>query len=200
MYKTIEYAEGIREAFALEAEGLKVEGCRKRAEWAGMMAAEIKKQGMGRMKDIAEADTYLHEAHPPPDLAAVEASLDRSRLLLQSGTDVAAMALDAVSSIQASNSLEKMLAHQMATAHKLAMQLMGQVCYEQDAAVQTKRLNAAARCMAVYQQGLQKVRQNGQQRITVQYVNVSHGSRAVIGSIARDTGADVQSKPAIQPR
>jgi hypothetical protein len=30
-----------------------------------------------------------------PGLAAVEASLDRSRLLLQSGTDVAAMALDA---------------------------------------------------------------------------------------------------------
>jgi hypothetical protein len=35
-----------------------------------------------------------------PGLAAVEASLDRSRLLLQSGTDGAAMALDAASSTQ----------------------------------------------------------------------------------------------------
>jgi hypothetical protein len=133
-----------------------------------------------------------------PDLAAAEASLDRSRLLLQSETDVAAMALDAANSIQARNSLEKMLAHQMATAHKLVMEQMGQVCDEQNARDQTKRLNAAARCMAVYQQGLlalHKVRQNGQQRIMVQYVNVSNGSKAV-GNIARDTGADLESHTA----
>ena len=97
-------------------------------------------------------------------------------VLMRPQTDGEPLALDAANSIQSSNSLEKMLAHQMATAHKLAMQLMGQVCFEQDATVQAKRLNAAARCMAVYQQGLlalQKVRQNGQQRITVQYANVS---------------------------
>ena len=64
-------------------------------------------------------ENFLHDALTIPDLAAVEASLDRSSLLLQSGTDVAAMALDAASSIQASNSLERMLAHQMAAAHKL---------------------------------------------------------------------------------
>ena len=90
--------------------------------------------------------------------------------------------------IQAANSLEKMLAHQMAVAHKLVMEQMGQVCYEENARDQTKRLNAAARCMAVYQQGLlalHKVRQNGQQRITVQYVNVSNGSQAVIGNVER---------------
>jgi hypothetical protein len=64
------------------------------------------------------------------------------------------MALDAANSIQAANSLEKMLAHQMAAAHKPAMELMGPVCYEQNATDQTKRLNAAAPCMAVYQRGL----------------------------------------------
>lgn len=66
------------------------------------------------------------------------------------------------------------------------------------AAAQVRRLNAAARCMVVYQQGLlslQKVRRNGQQRITVQHVNVSNGSRAVIGNIERDTNADVETKP-----
>ena len=111
-------------------------------------------------------------------------------VLMRPQTDGEPLALDAANSIQSSNSLEKMLAHQMATAHKLAMQLMGQVCFEQDATVQAKRLNAAARCMAVYQQGLlalQKVRQNGQQRITVQYVNVSNGSQAVIGHVERPT-------------
>jgi hypothetical protein len=137
-----------------------------------------------------------------PDLAAVQASLDRSRLLLQSGTDVAAMALDAANSIQAANSLERMLAHQLAVAHKLVMEQMGQVGYEGNADGQAKRLNAAARCMAVYQQGLlalHKIRQNGQQRIMVQYVNVSNGSQAVIGNIERGTAAVVETKPAIQP-
>jgi hypothetical protein len=158
-----------------------------------MMAVEIKKQGMALMTDVDEAKTYPHEANAIADLAAVEASLDRSRLLLQSGTEVAPMALDAANSIQASNSLEKMLAHQLAVAHKLVMEQIGQACYEQNARDQTKRLNAAARCMAVYQQGLlalHKMRQNGQQRITVQYVNVSHGSQAVLGNIERDSGGD----------
>ena len=133
-------------------------------------------------------NSHRDEVFTDQNLAAVEASLDRSRLLLQSGTDVAAMALDAANSIQADNSLERMLAHQMATAHKLAMEQMGQVSYERDAAAQAKRLNAAARCMAVYQHGLlvlHKVRQNGHQRIMVQYVNVSDGSQAVIGNVER---------------
>jgi hypothetical protein len=43
------------------------------------------------------------------------------------------MALDAANSIQARHSLEKMLAHQMAAAHKLVMEQMAQVCYEQNA-------------------------------------------------------------------
>lgn len=89
------------------------------------------------------------------------------------------MAVDAANSIETSNSLEPMLAHQLAAAHKLAMEQMGRVSYEHDAAAQTKRLNAAARCMAVYQQGLvalHKIRQKGQQRIVVQYVNVGPGS------------------------
>ena len=43
--------------------------------------------------------------------------------------------------------------------------------------------------MSVYQQGLltlKKLRQGGQQKITVQYVNVSEGGQAVIGNIARE--------------
>jgi hypothetical protein len=164
------------------------------------------------MKDVVQANgeavprrtaTYLHETLTIPDLAAVEASLDRSRLLLQSGTDVAAMALDAANSIQATNSLERMLAHQMAAAHKLAMEQMSQVSYEHIAAAQTKRLNAAARCMAVYQQGLlilHKVRKNGQQRITVQYVNVSNGGQAVIANIKRDSGGDSEPQSTMSMR
>ena len=55
-------------------------------------------------------------------------------------------------------------------------------------AAEAKRLNAAARCMTAYQHGLltlAKLRQNGNQRITVQYVNVSNGSQAVLGDIVK---------------
>jgi hypothetical protein len=186
MHKTIEYTAEVKDAFNLEAQGLKADGSRNRAEWARMMAVEMKKQGLSRSHDMVEIHgecmdstmpECLKESFTIPDLAAVEASLERSRLLLQRGTDVAAMALDAANSIEACNSLERMLAHQLAAAHKLAMEQMGRVSYEHDVAAQTKRLNAAARCMAVYQQGLlalHKIRQNGQQRIMVQYVNVSN--------------------------
>ena len=54
------------------------------------------------------------------------------------------MALDAANSIQAKDSLEKMLAHQMAAAHKLTMELMGQVCYEENAAAQRSRVRLLA--------------------------------------------------------
>lgn len=132
------------------------------------------------------SERFLRDTLTIPDHAAVKASFDRSRLLLQN--DVAAMALDAANSIQASNTFERMLAHQLAAAHKAAMELLGHVHYEQNTVARSKRLNAAARCMTAYQQGLltlHKMRQNGNQRITVQYVNVSDGSQAVIGNVER---------------
>lgn len=52
----------------------------------------------------------------------VEASLERSGVLLHAGTDIAALALDAFASIQTENCLEKMLAHQLAAAHKMALE------------------------------------------------------------------------------
>jgi hypothetical protein len=197
MHQTIQYTEEIRDAFEIESKDSNADEARRKAEWARMMAVEMKKQGFIRTRSVAQANGEvvpsqtegpLHDTITIPDLAAVEASIDRSRLLLQSGTDVAAMALDAANSIQAGNSLERMLAHQLAAAHKLVMEQMGQVSCEHDAAAQAKRLNAASRCMAVYQQGLlalHKVRQNGQQRIMVQYVNVSNSSQPVIRNFER---------------
>ena len=113
------------------------------------------------------------------------------------------MALDASVSVQATNSLEKMLAHQMAAVHKLAMEQMGQVSYERDATAEAKRVNAIARCMAVYQQGLlalHKVRQNGQQQITVQYVNVSNGSQAVIANVQRGHVDGFEASPPLNAK
>ncbi|HKC94007.1 MAG TPA: hypothetical protein VKB81_08325 [Nitrospira sp.] len=197
MHKTLEYAAKIRTAFDLEAVGLNADGLRNQAEWARAMGGEITRQGTARAKTVTQAngevlpspdETRLYDTLAVPDLAAVEASLDRTRLLLPYGTDVAAMALDAANSIQAENSLEKMLAHQLAALHKQAMELMAWARGQPDAAARARCVNAAVRCMTVYQQGLltlQKLRQGGHQRISVQYVNVSEGAQAVVGNVVK---------------
>ncbi|MEO7864240.1 MAG: hypothetical protein ABIU05_28165 [Nitrospirales bacterium] len=212
MNQMIDYAQHLEEGFALEAEGKPAEESRNRAEWAKMMAAEIRKQGTARAKDLIQpngeavppfTDKSLHDVLATPDLPAVEATLDRNRLLLQDGLDVAAMAVDAALSIQASNSLEKMLAHQLAATHKQIMELMAVVSCQPNADAQVKRINAAARCMAVYQQGmlaLHRIRQKGQQRIMVQYVNVSQGNQAVTGNIEREAGREVESQLSMPTR
>lgn len=58
----LEYGEEIQEAFGKEAKGVNAYHDRNRGEWARMMAAEIKKQGMARSQNIALANG---EAVPP---------------------------------------------------------------------------------------------------------------------------------------
>ena len=197
MQKTFDYAEELRAA-VVEPEGSNADGFRNQAEWSKIMAAEMRKQEMARAKQVPHvngevlpppAEKLFYDTMAVPDLAAVEASLDRSRLLLDYGIDAVAMALDASASIKAENSLERMLAHQLAVAHKVAIEQVRQAHCLRLPNEETKRLNAAARLMSVYQQGLltlKKLRQGGQQKITVQYVNVSEGGQAVIGNIGRE--------------
>ena len=161
------------------------------------MLAELRKQEVARARHVPQVngevlprpeDQPLYDTMAVPDLAAVEASLERSRLLLDYGIDAVAMALDAAASIKAENSLERMLAHQLAVTHKMVIEQMLRAHGACPPDTEIKRLNVATRLMSVYQQGLltlKKLRQ-GQQKITVQYVNVAEGGQAVIGNIARE--------------
>ena len=198
MHKTLEYAEELRAA-ATEPDGSNAEGLRNQAEWSKIMLAELRRQEMARARHAPQVngevlprpeEQPLYDTMAVPDLAAVEASLERSRLLLDYGIDAVAMALDASASIQAENSLEKMLAHQLAVAHKNAMEQIGRAHGACPPDIEIKRLNVATRLMSVYQQGLltlKKLRQ-GQQKITVQYVNVAEGGQAVIGNVENARG------------
>jgi hypothetical protein len=200
MHKMLEYGRESRDAFELESQGRSAEGPKSRAEWAKAIAGEIFKRHDARSKEVhvsngeaipAAAESVLHDTLTVPDLASVEASFERTQLLVQQGPGVAAMGLDAAVSIQAKNSPEKMLAHQLAALHRAVMDQLAFAPSRYDVSDQTKCLNSAAKCMSVYQQGLEtlrKLRQGGQQRITVQYVNVSEGGQAVIGSIERGSG------------
>ena len=142
-----------------------------------------------RSKRFAIRDTLAQGA----TRVAEDASIQRTDLLLQPSFDAVAMGVDAAESIQAENSLEKMLAHQMAVAHQVAMTFADKAltsCQQHgkgaDSVDATRYANTAARLMSTYQDAmltLQRVRSGGSQTVTVQHVTVAQGGQAVIGNV-----------------
>jgi hypothetical protein len=141
----------------------------------------------------------LRDTVNDPNYVTVDASRDRLELANQAGC--IEEALDAADTIGAQNSLEKMLAHQLAASHRSSMQLTAQLnrCIERMSAIDvqaresaniqaTRLAGAIARLNGSFQAGmltLQKIRNRGQQVVTVQHVTVSEGGQAVVaGKIA----------------
>ena len=127
-----------------------------------------------------------------PNVVALDASAHRLELVTRMGTDVAALALDACDTMGASNSLEKMLGHQMAVLHDNAMRNASKAALEQDPVHSVRMMNLSIRAMETYQKGLltlKRLRGTGEQRIVIQHVNVTQGGQAVIGQIQPRGGA-----------
>ena len=124
-----------------------------------------------------------------PDSPAVDASTERTDLLLAGGA--LEIGIDAASSIQAQNSIERMLAHQMALCHVNGMRLMTEAMdpYPGDSAaqlLQIKRMNLAARLMDCYQKAfdtLTKARTAGRQTIVVKQVHVTGGQNVIADKV-----------------
>ena len=139
-------------------------------------------------KDIVpdSKETPHHQCVNGDDQASLDASAHRIGLLTRMGNDCVAMAIDAATSIKAENSLEKMLAHQLAVAHKSALEVTDKAFFEEDASEKVKLLNLAARLMDTFQRGLltfQRLRTGGEQRVIVQHLNLEGGAQAVIGNV-----------------
>jgi hypothetical protein len=105
--------------------------------------------------------------------------------------------MDAAEMIRARNSLEKMLAHQIAAAHGLAMkfaakssQFLGHVTSwdkavrQQVSSIEAARLaHSSARMMEAFNQGLlalDRLRNGRRQVVTVQHVTVNPGGQAIV--------------------
>lgn len=136
----------------------------------------------------------LRETLKDPQRISLHAS--QKRLELLEDNDLLTMALDAADSIDAGNSLEKMLAHQMAACHAMALktlcQAQGNLTKDKDIAV--KMMNSSCRLMDTFQKGLQtmsKIRTGGRQVVTVQHVNIDNGGgqTVVAGNVNKDGGA-----------
>jgi len=116
-----------------------------------------------------------------PDAVELQASIERVTLADQCGAFN--LAFDAAESIKARNSTERMLAHQMAAAHKAALDLLAKSAQQRDTIEQARLANTAARLMDTYQRAmltLARTRSGGKQTVVVQHVQVAGGAQAVI--------------------
>lgn len=121
-----------------------------------------------------------------PTLAAIDADARRIELLDKLGTDCVALGVDAACSIEAKDSLEIMLSHQLAVAHKTALEVTSKGMLEADPVERARTLNIAARFMDTFQRGLltmQRLRTGGAQNITVHYATVGEGGQAIVGNV-----------------
>ncbi|MDD2736274.1 MAG: hypothetical protein PHF56_20270 [Desulfuromonadaceae bacterium] len=120
-----------------------------------------------------------------PNSIHLTASLDR--LILAEATGYQEMCIDAADTIAAENSLEKMLAHQMALCHAQGMNLVVKAGKTRDENISLKMLYTATRFMDIYQKGfdaIHRAKRGNRQTVVVKYqqVNVTDGGQAVIAN------------------
>jgi hypothetical protein len=124
----------------------------------------------------------LEHALKEPDLLDAEVTIKRTDLADKAG--VFEMAIEAAESSKAKNSIQRMQAHQLALAHKYAMELMSDASKQRDPIIKVKLMNCSARLMEAYSKGalaLQRLQTGASQVVQVQHVQVN--GQAVIGNI-----------------
>ena len=128
----------------------------------------------------------LELAHKEPDLLDAEVTIKRTDLAEKAG--VFEMAIEASESVKAKNSIQRMQAHQLALAHKYAMELMADASKQRDPIIKVKLMNCSARLMETYSKGalaLQRLQSGASQVVQVQHVQVN--GQAVIGNVGGRT-------------
>ena len=143
----------------LQPTGQLVRGAGEVAVWDPDPLEKVRASDMADQAHERLVDTLEH-----PNSISVKASEQRMEAAADAG--ILEAAADAAVTAQAGNSLEKMLCHQIAAAHHMAMKLLTRGADARLPPVETARLmNAGARLMQVYQQGLlalKKSRTDGQ--------------------------------------
>jgi len=116
-------------------------------------------------------------AQPRPDKADIER--------MNSATAI-------MNGIAPENPLEGLLAAQMTATHNMAMEFCRRAMREGQTVDGIERnTNSAARMMKVFTgqvDALHKLKNKGQQKITVQHVQVNQGGQAIIGDVNRGEG------------
>lgn len=133
---------------------------------------------------VPEQPGYLKDTLSIPDCAALDASVERTRLLMADGVDCLALALDAAHSAEAKSSIEKMHLHQLAVLHKTALEQIRRANYTADPVLQSKQFQTASRLIRTFQQGLIALtRLRGGGMPIIQHVHLGDGAQAVVGAV-----------------
>ena len=117
------------------------------------------------------------------DMVTLQASHERIGIADEAG--VFNLAFDAADAIKARDSVENMLAHQLAASHKHAMKLLADSENQRDPVERARLVNAAARLMAIFQPGmiaLGRYRSGGKQTVSVQHNHVQGGQAVITGA------------------
>jgi hypothetical protein len=162
-------------------------------EAVAQAAIQVEPIEIGCGEAIRESDAFpsgLRDTLENPTMVAADASEHRSRLAARA--DVLEMAVDAAVTCGAQNSIEKMLAHQLALAHRISMHLGALALEQKNVESACKLQRASASAMRSYQQGtesLNRFRRGGRQIVTVQRVNINEGGKAVIAGRVNEPAA-----------
>jgi hypothetical protein len=144
-----------------------------------------------------EAAEAMRAALVNPNNRACDA---RAELIeLAKDARITELAVEAAYSAGVRNSIERMLVHQMALAHKHAFMMgrklqaaLANAHSDDSANLRATRLaTAMARLMGAYQQGtttLQRLRSGGQQTVVVQHVQVNDGGQAIVAGKVKAGG------------
>ena len=158
----------------------------------GLALPETPSVGYGG--ELVPTDGEFKNTVRQPDLTTAVASRTRVELAAEAGA--LELAIDVAETIQATNSLEKILAHQVATCHTAAMKLISRAdkelhrsdtmaeSHRHVALLSANRLFGTATRLMVACQGaaetIQKLRTGGKQVVVVQHVQVADGGQAVV--------------------
>lgn len=153
----------------------------------GEVMPRVELDAPGKVRDVAST------VRQSPDMLAADATLDR--LTLARDANVLVTAVEVAQDVGATKAGEKMLAHQIAAAHRTTMGLFAtadselykhRVAANVNPGALTESIrcaNSASRVMSASIQGtlvLDRLRTGGRQTITVQHVTVADEGRVVV--------------------
>lgn len=171
-----------------------------------MNANMMEQRAVAKLNEQHDVDTIpgkeiapLKDTLERPKLANIQASHDRQQLI--SNANCFDMAIDAAQTINAKNSLEKMLVHQMTACHNAGMNLINKINYaiddignHKDDDLRLQRItNTATKLITTFQQGMKtihQIRNGGQQKMTIEYININKGGQAIVGEVHQGGGTD----------
>jgi hypothetical protein len=148
----------------------------------------------------------LMEALGTTDLDFLDGLLNQLANAGSVGPEITARAINfmlaVIEGIQPRDQVEAMLAAQIAAVHMATMTFARRLNHvenipQQDSAERT--FNKLTRTFATQMEALRRYRTGGEQKVTVQHVNVSEGGQAIVGNVTQGLGAGAPVKAPASP-